>query len=55
MHPGEKYDDEEAKRRFKLCYEENPKRELLDGQVPFFREKWSSLSEYVKKIKQSFS
>lgn len=26
-----------------------------DGQVPYFREKWSSLSEYVKEIKQGFS
>ena len=55
MKPGEEYDDEEIKRRFKLYYEEDPTRELLDGQVPYFREKWSSLSEYVKEIKQSFS
>jgi len=28
---------------------------LTDGQTPYFREKWSNLSEYVKEIKQGFS
>jgi len=55
MKPGDEYDDEEIKRRFKLYYEEDAKMALLDGQVPFFRDKWSSLSEYVKEIKQGFS
>ena len=26
-----------------------------DAQIPYFRKKWSSLSEYVKEIKQGFS
>ena len=26
-----------------------------DGQIPHFRSKWGSLSEYVKEIKQGFS
>ena len=34
IHPGEQYDDEEIKRRFRLYYEHDPKRELLEGQVP---------------------
>jgi len=55
MHPGEDYDDEEIKRRFKLYYGDHPKRGLQDGQIPSLREKWSSLSEYVKEIKQGFS
>jgi REP element-mobilizing transposase RayT len=54
-YPGEDYDDEEIKRRFKLYYRGDKKRELHEGQIPFFREKWSSLSEYVKEIKQGFS
>jgi hypothetical protein len=54
MHPGEEYDDEEIKRRFRLYYDDEI-RELSKGQVPYFREKWSSLSEYVKEIKQGFS
>ncbi len=55
IHPGEEYDDEEIKRRFTLYYGDNPKRELQDGQIPLLREKWSSLSEYIKEIKQGFS
>jgi putative transposase len=53
MHPGEDQSDEEIKRRFALCY--GKEREILDGQIPYLREKWSSLSEYVKEIKQGFS
>lgn len=30
-------------------------RKLSEGQIPYFREKWASISEYVKVIKQSFS
>jgi putative transposase len=53
MHPGESQSDEEIKRRFSLCH--GDKVELRDGQIPYLREKWSSLSEYVKEIKQGFS
>ncbi len=52
MHPGEGYSDEEVKRRFKQYYGEERDHDLSEGQIPFFREKWSSLSEYVKEIKQ---
>ena len=55
MHTGDEYSDEEVKKRFKLYYRDNTKRELNDGQIPYFREKWASLSEYVKEIKQGFS
>jgi len=55
MHPGEEYDDEEIRRRFKLYYGNDPNRELQGGQIPVLREKWSSLSEYVKEVKQVFS
>ena len=55
MHTGEEYSDDEIKRRFKLYYGKGDKQELIDGQIPLFREKWSSLSEYVKEIKQGFS
>ena len=55
MHLGEGYDDEEIKRRFKVYYEGDEKRHLGDAQIPYFRKKWSSLSEYVKEIKQGFS
>jgi len=55
MHPEEEYSDEEIKRRFKLMYGDLKDRKLREGQIPFFREKWGDLSEYVKEIKQSFS
>ena len=55
MHPGEDYNDEEIKRRFSLYYGEDSKIALGEGQIPYFRAKWGSLSEYVKEIKQGFS
>jgi len=55
MHPGKVYDDDEIKRRFSQYYGEDSKMVLSDGQIPYFREKWESLSEYVKEIKQGFS
>ena len=39
VHPGDDYDDEEIKRRFKLYYGDDKKRVLQDGQIPFLREK----------------
>ena len=55
MHPGDDTSDDEIKKRFKLYYGDDKKRELTEGQIPYFREKWGSLSEYVKEIKQGFS
>ncbi len=55
MQTGEGYSDEEVKRRFKHYYGEKSDHDLSEGQIPFFREKWSSLSGYVKEIKQGFS
>ena len=55
MHPGTEFTDDEIKRRFRLYYGDDNKRELSQGQIPLFRLKWASLSEYVKEIKQGFS
>ena len=55
MHPGEAYDDEEIKARFSRYYGDEYKIELSDGQLPFYREKWESLSEFMREIKQGFS
>jgi hypothetical protein len=55
MFPGEEYSDDEIKRRFKLLYGDQKERNLSEGQIPYLREKWANLSEYVKEIKQSFS
>jgi REP element-mobilizing transposase RayT len=55
MQPGDAFSDEEIGKRFKLYYGDDQRRELMAGQIPYFREKWSNLSEYIKEIKQGFS
>jgi len=55
MHPGSKYSDEEIKRRFKLYYGDDEKRDLEEKGIPGLRRKWASLSEFIKEIKQGFS
>jgi len=55
MHTGEGYDDQEIRRRFLIYYGPDTKRQLGEEKTEFFREKWSSLSEYVRDIKQSFT
>ncbi len=55
MHPGGKYSDAVIKKRFSLYYGEARAKMLKEEQVPFLREKWSSLSEYMREIKQGFS
>ena len=53
MLPDSNFSDEEIKSRFLKLYGEE--REFVEGQIPFFRNKWSNLSEYLKDIKQTFS
>ena len=53
MNPGDIYSDKEVVRRFKMFYGEE--QDVYEGQIPFFRNKWSNLSEFIKDIKQSFS
>ncbi|MCF8146170.1 MAG: hypothetical protein K9N21_19860, partial [Deltaproteobacteria bacterium] len=55
MHPGSEYSDEEIKRRFKLYYGDDEKRDLEEKGIPGLRRKWASLSEFIKEIKQGFS
>jgi hypothetical protein len=57
MQPGERFSDDEIRVRFQRYYGSGSdgERELLEGQIPTLREKWESLSEYVKEIKQGFS
>jgi putative transposase len=53
MLPATDYSDSNIKKRYKKYYGDttNFSQEL----IPFFREKWSSLSEFIKEIKQEFS
>jgi REP element-mobilizing transposase RayT len=53
MHPEERYSDEEVVKRYKLYYGEE--RKITSHQIPFFREKWGNLSEFIKEIKQTFA
>jgi len=53
MNPGNFYSDKEVIERFKIFY--GDKKDIFEGQIPFFRDKWSNLSEFIKDIKQSFS
>jgi REP element-mobilizing transposase RayT len=53
MHPEGRYSDEEVVQRYKLYYGED--RKITPNQIPFFREKWSNLSEFVKELKQTFA
>jgi REP element-mobilizing transposase RayT len=53
MLPESDFSNEEIKQRFGTFFSE--KRLLSDGQIPFFREKYANLSEFVKEIKMRFS
>jgi hypothetical protein len=53
MLPESDFTDDEIKQRFGTYFGE--KRFLSDEQIPFFRAKYSSLSEFIKEVKMSFS
>lgn len=55
MLPGNEFSEEEIKRRFRLLYGDDKNLKQGENQIQVLREKWASLSEYVKDIKQSFS
>ena len=55
MQPGSEVSNAEIKRRFRLYYGNDDKRELEEEGIPALRKKWGSLSEFVKEIKQGFS
>ena len=53
MIPGHDFTDEDIQRRFELFYGES--REFSQGQLPYWREKLSSLSEFIREIKVGFA
>ena len=53
VSPGAMLSDEEVRRRYMLLYTKGT--EFPEGQLEAFRERFSSLSWYVKDIKQTFS
>ena len=54
VNTAENYTDSDVKRRGGLYYQDES-RVVTDGQLPFYRGKLSSLSEFIKEIKQRFS
>ncbi len=55
MLPGDLFDNNQILSHYKVYYGPDEKAELTEERVEFFRRKWSSLSEYVREIKQKFS
>lgn len=53
MHPDTEYSNEDIMKRFQSFYGED--KSMPEGKIPLFRERWSSLSEFVKDIKQRFT
>jgi putative transposase len=53
MIPANHFTDEEIQKRFEAFYSDS--REFADGQIPYWREKLSSLSEFVREIKVDFA
>jgi REP element-mobilizing transposase RayT len=53
MRPEDEVSDKEVQTSFQRRY--GDEYTLMPGQIPFYRQKWTSLSEYVKEIKQGFT
>ena len=53
MIPESDFTDEDIQKRFEAFYGDS--REFIGGQIPYWREKLSSLSEFVREIKVGFA
>ncbi len=53
MNPETDYTDEDIQKRFKSFY--GDEQFFIKENIPNFRKKWASLSEYMKDIKHTFS
>ena len=51
--PEKSFTDKEVKRRYELCFGKD--RKLSPGQIPFYSQKWTNLSAFMKDVKQKFS
>lgn len=54
MRPDTTCSDSEFKKRLAVFYDKEPIF-FEDGQLPFYREKLTNLSEYVREIKLRFA
>jgi len=50
MFPGSDFSNKDIKQRYISFYGKD--RDFSNKQIPYFREKWSSLSEFIKETKQ---
>jgi putative transposase len=53
MIPGDRFTDEEIRKRFEAYF--GDERDFAEGQIPYLREKLSSLSEFMREIKVGFA
>jgi hypothetical protein len=53
MIPEHRFTDEDIQKRFETFYGDS--RSFTEGQIPYLREKLSSLSEFVREIKVGFA
>jgi len=53
MIPENRFTDEDIKKRFEKYYGDS--RDFAEGQIPYLREKLSSLSEFMREIKVGFA
>jgi len=53
MIPEDRFTNEDIQKRFETFY--GATREFAEGQIPYWREKLSSLSEFIREIKVSFA
>ncbi len=53
MFPEKSVSDEDVKKRYAVLHGKD--KICLDGQIPFLKQKWTSLSEFCKELKQTFS
>ena len=53
MLPDSRYTDSDIKKRLELFYGDD--RDFADGQMPYWRDKLTSLSEFMREIKVGFS
>jgi REP element-mobilizing transposase RayT len=55
MFLPDEFSNEDLQKRYKLYYGDKNKTPMPKGQIPYFRNKWGNLSEYMREIKQGFS
>jgi putative transposase len=53
MVPEHRFTDDQIKKRFEAFYGDS--REFAEGHIPYWREKLSSLSEFIREIKVGFA